>query len=165
MRPSLSMTSILKASILAAVILAFCGQGSAQTARTPQLSDADKAAIINIALDLWFARAAELANDQGAELLKYNTLSTEDMSANLVSQLSGIKLVLREPKQIKKLSRQATAFRYLRLGDFTSKGNSIGFTLGAISQTNGLPLGAHSYQYLFENIAGQWLGKMTIIIC
>ena len=159
------MNSILKASILAILLLTFEAQGSAQTVSAPTLSDDDKAAIIKNVIDLWFSRAEALPPAEGADLLKHNTLSTEDMSTTLVSKLSGIKLVLRKPKQIEKLKHRPTPIRFLRVNSISRVGDKIGLTLGAISVVNDTPLGVHSYHYLFERIDGQWQGKLMYIIC
>ena len=161
----ISMNRNLKALILVIALLAFHAQSSAQTVSADVISDDERAAIIKTGIELWFSRAEKLPPAEGSDLLKHNTLSVEDLSANLVSKLSGIKLVLRQRNKIKQLEHRSTPVRYLRVTSLIRAGDAIELTLAAIGRVNDTTLGAHSYHYLFEKVEGHWQGKLIYIIC
>lgn len=102
---SCSPRRILNGSLAVIVFLFINGHSSAQTTSAPLLSEDEKAAIIRTAIDLWFSRAKQLPPSVSDDLLKFNVLSTDELSFSLVSKLSGIRLVMRNQNYLRENRR------------------------------------------------------------
>lgn len=133
--------------------------GTVSANEAEKLSEADRAAIIQKAMEL------KLQKDGPEKFSEYLVISTENMSLKLLPKIQGFNFKLMKPREIEKRQKKATRFRYLRIDELTRQGQFVNFSLGVIERCGGLPCHAHFYKFVFEKIDGQWQGRIHMIIC
>lgn len=126
----------------------------------PALSNRDKAAIIQLAMEL------KLKSEGPLKFSQYLIISTENMSTSWIPRIPGFQFELMRPSEIRKRQKRAERFRYLRMDELKEwNGRSLRFDLAIIERCNGLPCHSHVYKYIFERVDNQWRGQISMVIC
>jgi hypothetical protein len=147
---------LLNRSLLV-VVLITCPFANAVVA--VDLSDADKAAIIQAAMELRLARVGK------EEFAQFRIFSTDNMSPALLPVFDGIRFSLMRPQVIERNQRHQSIFRYLRIGKFSGDADHVNIKLGIIETRGGLGFHVHSYEYSFTRTGDKWQGKIVWVIC
>ena len=133
--------------------------GVAKAGESEEISQADKAAILQLAFEL------KLEKEGPEKFAEYLTISTENMSRGLLPNISGFEFKLMKPTEIRKRQKKADRFRYVFVSEFDRGSRFVRLALGLSETCRGLPCHSHSYQYVFEKVEGKWQGRIDRIIC
>jgi hypothetical protein len=149
----------LKRTLLFAGALTACLFANSNAFAAPDLSDTDKAAIIQAAMELRRERVGQ------EEFAQFRIFSTDNMSRALLPVFDGVRFALMRPQLIERNKRRQTIFRYLRIGEFSGDGDSVKLSLGIIETRGGLGYHSHVYHYAFTKTDNRWHGKIVWVIC
>lgn len=150
---------LVKVFLIAIVLAVAWLTATAQTISPPALSVADKAAIIQSAMEM------KLDRDGPAQFAEFLVFSTYNMSPALLPKIPGFRFTLMNENLIQKKARRRMSFRWLRIGEFSLDRDVVTFKLAIIERRGGLPYHSHLYQYAFTKSGDQWHGKLVLIIC
>src|SRR5690348_17888841 len=153
------MPDYLFKRVLLVVMATACLFAHAKGSSAADLSDADKAAIIQAAMELRLARVGQ------EEFTQFRIFSTDNMSRTLLPVFDGVRFSLMRPQLIERNKRRQTIFRYLRVGEFSGDGDSVKFSLGIIETRDGLGYHSHVYHYAFTKTDNRWVGKIVWAVC
>ena len=132
----------------------------------PALSNADKAAIIQLAVELIRERETRLKS-QGhpSTLSEFMIVSKENMSPDLLPKLPGFRLSLMGEKEIQKSWKRSRTFKYLRVGEFSGGSEVVGLSVAISESRGGLPYHFSVYKYQFTKSGEKWQGTIHTVIC
>jgi hypothetical protein len=150
---------LLKRTLLLAGALTACLFVNSSAFAASDLSDTDKAAIIQAAMELRLARVGQ------KEFAQFRIFSTDSMSNALLPVFDGVHFSLMRPQLIERNKRRRLIFRYLRIGEFSGDGDSVKLSLGIIETRGGLGYHSHVYHYAFTKTDNRWHGKIVWVIC
>lgn len=132
------------------------------------LTNADKAAIIQLSIELIIEQKARLKR-QGivhpAGLSEFMIIAGDNMSPALLPKIRGFRFSLMREKEIQRKGRRSERFKYLRVGEFSGEEDNVTFSLGIIERRGGLPYHSEVCKYLFSKSGDKWQGKILTIIC
>lgn len=133
-----------------------------------ELSNADKAAVIQLSIELIIEQKARLEN-QGkghpVDLSEFAIISDENMSPALLPRIPGFRFRLMKEREVQRRAQRPETFRYVRVGEFSGNENGLGFSLALIERRGGLPYHSRVFKYTFRKSADKWQGKIHLIIC
>ena len=145
--------------MLPVVALAACLFANSNAFAATDLSDADKATIIQAALELRLARVGQ------EEFAQFRIFSTDNMSPALLPVFDGVRFELMRPQLIERNKRRRLIFRYLRISEFSGNADHVTLKLGIIETRGGLGYHVHSYEYSFTRTGNKWQGKIVWVVC
>ena len=144
--------------LLLPLVLFSANVGNAQSVSKPPLSLRNKAAIIQLAMEL------KLESEGPLKFSQHLVFRAGEMSPKLLPKIPGFEIHLMKPAAIEKRTQPPEGFKFLDIA-FSQKGESIGFDLYIIERRGGLPMHSHVYKYLFIKSGDMWQGKIVLIIC
>jgi hypothetical protein len=148
----------LPALLLLPLVLLIVNVCNAQSVGEPQLSFRDKAAIVQLAMEL------KLKSEGPLKFSQHLVFRAGEMSQKLLPKIPGFEIRLMKPAAIQKRTLPPEGFKFLDIA-FSQKGDFIVFDLYIIERRGGLPMHSHVYQYVFSKAGGVWQGKLLMIIC
>jgi hypothetical protein len=148
----------LQQSLLLLLALLSANVGNAQSVSKPRLSLRDKAAIIQVAMEL------KLKSEGPLKFSQHQVFRTGEMSAKLLPRIPGFSFSLMTPAAIRKRTLPPEGFKFLDVS-FWQKGEVIEFDLHIIERRGGLPMYSHVYEYFFRKSGGVWQGEIVMVIC
>jgi hypothetical protein len=113
-----------------------------------QLTDKDKAQII---------KSIFLTKKLEGRIIGIIYLSSENISPGLVPRISGIRIVLVSPEEIKERSK--INFWYFAFGEFKVKGSKVLVSLGNNSRHVRSGATYQTTYYEYQKVKGRWKGK------
>ena len=148
----------LKRRLVPVVAFVVCLFANSNVFGATDLTDADKAAIIQAAMELRLARVGK------EEFAQFRIFSTDNMSPALLPVFDGLRFTLMRPRAIER-SQRRLIFRYLRIGELSGDADHVKLKLGIIETRGGLGYHVHSYEYSFTRTGDKWQGKIVWVIC
>lgn len=134
--------------LLLPLALFIANVGKAQAVSKPHLSLRDKAAIIQVAMEL------KLKSEGLLKFSEHLVFRAGEMSPRLLPRIPGFEIRLMTPAAIKKRTLPPEGFKFLDIA-WSQKGEFISLDLYIIERRGGLPMHSHVYQYLFDREQGR----------
>ena len=126
------IVAMKKLSFLLLLMIMLGGRASSQSISKP-LSMADKAAIIQVAMEM------RLKLDGPLKFSQYSVFRKGEMSAALLPKIPGFPFRMMSRAAINRRTQTPEGFRYLDLG-FTQSDQFVGFELYIVERRGGLPM-------------------------
>jgi len=132
----------------------------------PALSNADQAAIIQLAVELIIEMEAR-SKGKGhlSRLSELMIVSKKNMSPALLPKLEGFRFSLMGEKEIRKRWKRSRTFKYLWVGEFSGGSEVVGLSVGISESRGGLPYHFSVYRYQFSRSGEKWQGKIHTVTC